>query len=298
MKICIIGCSGFLGHTFSEYLANEGHTVIGVDVLASQFSHQNFNSRILDVYREPVEVPPNTDAVFYLAQSPNYRSFPDGAENLFGVNVLGAIKTAKTAREQGVRLFCFASSGNVYGPSFQPLCETDPVQRGDAYALSKVMAEEALDLLKGDMGVVSVRLFGIFGPGQTTMLPVKMLRAIANGKAIYLKPSPIDEKDEGGLKISFSYSLDVAYCLKRLAEISLEDTSLPPRVNIAGPEAISIRRFAESIGRNLGKKPHFQISKNSRKFDLIADISLLRSLINPSFMPFEEACASTYGTKV
>lgn len=296
MNVYIIGCSGFVGLTLAEYLAMGGHTVAGCGTSAPGFCDQNITYQAVDVCREVVDVPAGTDAVFYLAQSPYYQSFPEGADNLFGVNVLGVIKATRAALDRDVRLFCFSSSGNVYAPSFLPLREDHPIRRDNAYSLSKIMAEEVLDLFQGDMAIVSVRFFGVFGPGQRAMLPVTLRSAVENGKTICLEPSPVDENDDGGLKVSFSYSVDIAHCLTRLVELAMEGVSLPSRLNVAGPEPVSIRCFAETVGEILGKRPKFEVADQPREFDLVADISRLKSLLNPTFTPFEEGIRKTIGS--
>jgi nucleoside-diphosphate-sugar epimerase len=144
------------------------------------------------------------------------------------------------------------------------------------------------------MTFLSVRLFGLFGPGQQAMLPARISEAVHNGSKIYLEPSPVDPKDDGGLKVSFMYVRDTALCLVRLAELAMEGASLPKRLNVAGKEPISLRHFAETVGKILGKKPRFERMDQPREFDLIADISRLQDLVKPSFTAFEEAMAVTY----
>ena len=59
-------------------------------------------------------------SVFYLAQSPFYNDPADHEDHLFGVNTTGAVKAAEAARKAAARFFCYASTGNVYQPSFEP----------------------------------------------------------------------------------------------------------------------------------------------------------------------------------
>jgi nucleoside-diphosphate-sugar epimerase len=294
MNIAIIGTAGFLGQILAKYLIDNGHRVAGIDIAKPPTEAAGLSYYKLDILRDEIDCLSNVDVVFYLAQSPFYRDFPVNSDHLFGVNVFGAIKAARAALEQKVRLFCFASSGNVYAPSFRSLSEDHAVRRDNAYSLSKVFAEEALNLFREKMLVVTTRFFGIFGPGQTSMLPVMILNAINSGKPIYLQPSAVDDNDRDGVKISFSYSLDVVKCLLRLAELGIDGAPLPYKLNIAGPEAVSIRTYADTVGRIIGIKPQFLHSPETREFDLIADISLLRSFLRVDFTPFGKAMVATY----
>jgi nucleoside-diphosphate-sugar epimerase len=214
-------------------------------------------------------------------------------DHLFGVNTFGLIKAAKASYEKNVKFFCHASTGNVYAPSFQPLKEDHPIRRDNPYVLSKVMAEEILDLLDGAANFLSVRLFGLFGPGQRGMLPSRIEESVRSQKKIYLEQSPNDPKEDGGLRVSFMFVKDTADCLVRLAQLGVEGATLPARLNVAGKEEITIRRFAETVGKILGKKPIFERTDQPRKFDLIADVSRLLELVEPTFTPFEEAITRT-----
>ena len=218
-------------------------------------------------------------------------------DHLFGVNTFGLIKVARASLEKKVKFFCYASTGNVYSPSFLPLKEKHPVRRDNPYALSKVMAEEILDLLDGVVTFLSVRLFGLFGPGQRDMLPSKIKDSVCRQKKIYLEASPTDPKDDGGLRISFMFVEDTAECLVRLAQLAIDGASLPARLNVAGEAPISIRRFAETVGQIVGMKPILEKTEHPRKFDLIADISRLTELVKPTFTPFEEAVSKTFTPK-
>ena len=103
------------------------------------------------------------------------------------------------------------------------------------------------------MPVIAVRLFGLFGPGQTKMLPVSLLEKVRSGQPITLEPAADESGEPEGLTISFSYVEDTARCLGQLAHVARTATSsLPAVLNVAGVEPISVRRFAATIGGILG----------------------------------------------
>jgi len=150
-----------------------------------------------------------------------------------------------------------------------------------------------LDLLNRTATFLSVRFFGLFGPGQRGMLPSRIQESVRSREKIYIEPSPADPKDDGGLRVSFMFVEDTAECLARLAQLAIERASLPTRLNVAGEEIITIKRFAEAVGKIVGMKPILEKAKHPRKFDLIADISRLLELVKPTFTPFEEAITKT-----
>jgi UDP-glucose 4-epimerase len=294
MKAAIVGAAGFLGHALCGQLVNSGWEVVGYDLTAPRPAHPGLVQETLDVLRDEIVFPPGTDAVYYLAQSPLYRDFPRSADHLFGVNAYGAIKAARAAHAAGVRWFCYTSTGNVYAPSLAPLAEHNPVRRDDPYALSKLAAEEALGLIDGPMSVLAVRLFGLYGPGQTRMLPANLLERIRTGKDVVLEPTADQPGEPEGLVLSFTYVADAARLLDQLGRLAVAGTPLPPILNVAAPEPISIRRFAAQIGEILGLKPKFCRASTFRSHNLIADVGLLRSILEPEYVPFAEAMARTY----
>ena len=295
MKAAIVGAAGFLGRALCKHLRTEGWEVVAYDAVPPPTFPSDTQFIPLDVVGDSIALPRDLAAVYYLAQSPRYRDFPAGADDLFGVNAFGAIKTAQAAAAAGAGMFCFASTGNVYRPSLLPRDEDCPVRRDDPYAASKLAAEDALRLFAACLPTVSVRLFGLFGPGQQKMLPATLLRKVQSGEAISLEPAEGESGEPEGLAISFSYVDDTARCLRQLSQIAhTSPTSLPAILNVAGPEAVSVRRFASTIGRILGVAPKFEIAKTRRAFNLIADIGRLRSLVDATFLSFDEAMRKTY----
>ena len=294
MKAAVIGAAGFLGGFLCRGLRHDGWDVVGYDLQKSSTPDADARIEPLDIIGQELTLPEGTDAVYYLAQSPHYRRFPERADHLFGVNTFGAVKAAGAACACGARFFCYTSTGNVYRPSLEPLTEESPVRRNDPYALSKVAAEEALRLFSGRMTVSAVRLFGLLGPGQEKMLPYVLLGKVQRGEPITLEGIPGASGEPQGLTISFSYVEDTTRCLEQLGRLALSGKSLPGVLNLGGPEPISLRRFAVPLGTILGIEPKFECATTTRELDLIADISRLRTLINPEFTPFGEAMSRTY----
>jgi nucleoside-diphosphate-sugar epimerase len=237
---------------------------------------------------EAFRVPDGTEAVVYLAASPSYRDAPRTAPHLFAVNVFSAIVAAEHARRAGAKRFVYASTGNVYAPSFAPLCETAEVRRDDWYALSKLQAEEALALFRPRLEVMIARLFGVYGPGQKGRLVPNLATATGEGRPIELLGHPHDPGDQAGLRISLCYVDDAVQILARLA---LEGG--PACLNVAGDEVLSVRSIADALGRRMGKMPRFELRRAARASDLIADIGLLKREFEPRFTPFEQGIERT-----
>lgn len=277
MQVAIFGAKGFLGNLLAKSLGEHGIRVLAYS--SSDGSGIDPQSGLLP---HTFAIPKLTDVVVYLAQSPHYRGTPGTAAHLMAVNVHSAIKAALLARSAGARRFLYASTGTVYAPSLAALRETAPVRRDNWYALSKVQAEEALALLRGDMEVIIVRPFGIYGPGQSGKLVPNLARSIREGMSVEIQGSPLDSKDVDGLKISLCYVDDAVEICR-----SLIMDGGPPYLNLAGENAVSIREIATNLGQMLHRDVAFHMSERPRDANLIADVTLLRHHCHPRFRSLE-----------
>ncbi len=246
-----------------------------------------------DLTTDHVTIPADTDIVYYLAQSPHYRQFPAHGGHLFAVNTAGALRAAEAAANAETKAFIYASSGTVYAPTLQPMTEDRPVRRDQGYALSKVCAEEALALIGGSMSILCPRFFGVHGPSQQGMLVQAIANRISQGQPVTIEGNPEDPEDIDGLRMSYTFVTDLAHCLIDLAEAMVSGRDLSGPLNVAGPEAISIRRLAEGIGSVVEREPVFELADRCRASDYIADISRLRAAIDPTFTELGESIKRT-----
>ncbi len=286
MKVAIVGSGGFIGSHLNKFLQSEGIQVLGVS--SADGTGIVPGTGILP---DDFSIVPETDVIVYLAQSPYYNMLPEKFSHLVNVNVLSAVKIAELAHRAKVRRFIYASTGNVYEPSFTPFSESSSLRRDDWYSLSKIHAEELLSLYKNDMDLVIIRIFGVYGPGQTDKLVPKLLNSVMQDKEIFIEKNPENPSDLGGLKISLCYIDDIVEIMSNM--IKKGGASI---INIAGNKAASLRQMANVMGQFLGKKPVLTVADRYRRGDLIADISLLKSILNPQFTSLESGLKETIET--
>ena len=299
MRVAVIGASGFLGRTLSRTLLDGGHDVFGYGRARQRPARVPSGVRwcTYDALGQTPQFPDDCGAVFYLSQSTHYRDFANHSEDVLAVNTVGASRTARAASAAGVRFFCYASTGSVYAPSFSPLAEDAPVRRDNGYVLSKLCAEECLPLVAGDMPHTSLRVFGLFGPGQTAMLVPRLHDRVVRREPITLRPAPEETSATGGFRISLCYVNDAAHCLAAVMELAVENGTSPRVLNLAGPTAVSIRELCEAIGRIAGMQPIFQTLAQQRDFDLHADVSQLQALLKPRFTNLNSALEASFGSE-
>lgn len=283
MSALVVGAGGFVGRRLCAELAR---TRVRVAAASSQAG--TGLDPASGALRPDFAIPEGTSVVYYLAASPAHRGGADTAAHVFAVNALGAVAVASRAAAVGVRRFVYASTGNVYAPSFAPLPESAPVRRDDWYALSKVHAEEALALFRPKMEIVIARLFGVYGPGQSGRLVPNLVESVRLGRTVTVQRNPRDPNDVGGLRISLCHVDDVAAIMARLGV-----EGGPPCVNVASDEVVSVRRIAETAGALLGREPVIATTDAPRAFDLVADTTLLARTLRHSFVPFAAGLEAT-----
>ena len=289
MRIMVIGSGGYIGQRLCTQLAASGDEVVplsssepgGIDPLSGRLP-------------EEFSVPVGVDAIVYLAQSPQSGDFSRGATQALSTNLLSAVKAAIAGTNAGVSRFVYASTGNVYRPGFTPYTESSALTVDNLYALTKVHAEQALALARGAIDIHILRLFGVYGPGQTSRLMPSLAHRILTDTPIELAPRPGEPEASDGLVLSLAFVDDLVDVFIRVAR-----SGGPEILNVGGEAAYSIREIGQKMGQMVGRKVRFERSLKARSGDLVADTTLLRNTLGPLPTAFEiglEQTLSALGT--
>lgn len=194
--------------------------------------------------------PATCDAVIYLAQSRAWRRFPDGAADVFDVNVRGVFQAAEYARRARAARLIFASSGSVYQPGAAPAVEHDAIDVTEVrhfYVASKLSAELMLGAYAALMPVIILRLFVPYGAGQGgEMLIPRLIQRVREGEPIVLD-------GDDGLRVNPVAVTDVAEAIERCLGVDR-----PATLNVAGPDVLTLREIGQCIGRVVGREPRFE----------------------------------------
>lgn len=270
MHILVTGASGLLGSVLCRRLAERGVKVTAAVRTESYSKISKLHYLSLDLADDDLAklCPKDIDVIIHLAQSSQFRDFPDSALDVFNVNVASTAHLLDFAKQFGVKQFIYASSGGVYGKGSDDFKENSPIippgQLG-YYLGSKACGEILVQSYASMFQVIVLRPFFIYGPGQNrSMLIPRLMDFVSSGTAIILQ-------DTDGIRINPLHVEDAA-----AAVIAALDTKDSSTYNIAGPDVLSIRQISEEMGLFLGKRPVFQ-SVTGKSMDLIADISAMRS---------------------
>lgn len=282
-NILILGASGFIGQHIVKHLANSSWKVY------AQCLPNETPSSLPDVIWLPCDLrnancvqtwPEKCDSIIYLAQSPEWRVFPDGAKDVFEVNVAAVIRTIEYARNVEAQHFIFASSGSVYDQTTQPSREDDRFDIGaqrNFYAASKLATELLIKPYTSLMSIINLRLFSPYGLGlNPKMLISQLVHRVQERKAI-------DLHGKDGMQINPVAVADVTRVLERC--LTLENSAT---FNVAGPDRLTLRRVSEIIGLTVGIAPQFTAHPEQRVPVLVGDTTaLLKQLGWAPQIPFE-----------
>lgn len=275
--IVLTGASGFLGAHVLRLLLAEGATVT-VLVRAGSRLPESPGLRVLHAdletdFQSVLSGAGRCDGVVHLAQAGKWNAFPVNAGKIAAVSLAATARLAEYAVKSGAKTFLLASSGGIYGPSSVPIREEAPIRPAGElgfYLATKAAAETLVEFFAPHLTVHRLRYFFIYGDGQRDeFLMARMIRFVRDGAPIRLAGgrgpllNPIHVGDAARATLA---------CLKRENALT---------ANIAGPEIADLASITRSIGRIVGRAPHFETGEGTPE-DYVADTSLMR----------EELCAA------
>lgn len=198
----ITGAAGFIGSHLVERLLSEGHEVVGVDAFTSYYSRESKERNLSVIMREAGfellegdlltlnsdELLLGMDAVFHLAGEPGVRRSWGGAFGRYVErNVLTTQRLLEAASGSETR-FVYVSSSSVYGgDAGGPVSEDHPRRPASPYGMSKLAAEELVELYRRERGIPAtvLRYFTVYGPRQRPeMALARFLFAARKGRPV------------------------------------------------------------------------------------------------------------------
>jgi nucleoside-diphosphate-sugar epimerase len=266
MKILVTGAGGFVGTNLVRHLAPNHEVFALARRTQATPASVHWIEHDLTQPLEEASLPSSVDGVIHLAQSRHYKQFPERADDIFAVNVVGTFHLLEYARRAGATTFVFASTGGVYGARQEKLVETDPASPLDFYSTSKYIAELLVanyDLL---FHTIVFRFFFVYGPGQKGMLIPNLLQKVRSGETVTIEGS--------GLRVNPIHVGDVV----RLFEpaLALERSEL---LNVSGDEEVDLAKLVQVMGDAVGKAPVIEHVAGPRDGSLVADNSRMKAVL-------------------
>ncbi|MBN1231488.1 MAG: NAD-dependent epimerase/dehydratase family protein [Anaerolineales bacterium] len=260
----VTGVAGFIASRVAEFLLEDGHKVVGVDVLDdgydvrmkqyrlnSLFSKENFIFHKIDISDyEAVNTLTSEgpfDAVINLAARAGVRASLKDPWVYLSSNTQGTLNLLEFSHQNNIPKFVLASTSSIYGedaplPTPETADSSKPLQ---PYSASKKGAEamcHAYHYLYG-LDVTVVRYFTVYGPaGRPNMSIFRFVKWIYEG-------IPLDLYGDGEQTRGFTYLDDIA----RGTILALKPLGFEI-INLGGHETISINDLIHTLEDMIGKK--------------------------------------------
>jgi len=267
-RILITGATGFIGSHLVPRLADR-HEVhaLARNVPAGGAAGVHWIEQDLSRPLEAQRLPGRVDALIHLAQSYRFREFPEGAADTFAVNVQSTFRLLEYARQAGAEQFIHASSGGVYGYSYESLAETAPVDPLNFYISSKYSAELLTASYRQFFRTVVFRFFFVYGPGQKGMLVPNLMQRVVGGQTITVQGKP-------GIRINPVYVDDAVGVFE--PALRLQTSEL---FNVAGDQVVTITELVRLMGELAGKTPVVEYTETRYRGDLVGDNARMKTVL-------------------
>ncbi len=255
MRVLVTGGAGFIGIHLTRRLLADGHDVVVLDnesngelslVPAGATALRGDVTRQEDL--EPVFAK-GIDAVCHIAgQVSIIKAFSDPVADL-RTNTEGTVQVLKCCVKHKVPRLLYASSMTLYGDcKVVPTPESEPCVPDSYYGITKFAAERYVHStaerpdLGFDFSVTSLRMFSVYGPGQSYNNPYQGVLGILSGNV--LRGEPITIFGDGEQTRDFVFVGDIVDGWSRALTSAAAKGQI---INLGGGRSTSINDLAYAV---------------------------------------------------
>src|SRR3954466_7238099 len=163
MRILVTGSAGHLGEALMRMLPDDGHEVVGLDILESPYTQVVGSVADRALVKRCVD---GADAIVHAATLHKPHVGSHGRQEFVDTNVTGTLTLLEEAVAAGVGAFVYTSTTSAFGRALTP-GEGDPAawitedvvpRPRNIYGVTKVAAEDLCELFARDVGLACVVL--------------------------------------------------------------------------------------------------------------------------------------------
>ena len=233
---CVIIGGGLLGEELNNLINNKG----GNSIILKNIEYDTKNI-----------IPENTETVFVVAQSSDYKKNPMTKDLLY-VNTILPLQIIIEAFEKKVKNFVYFSTGSIYQNSNIPHTEEEKIEpiTNNPYVATKFSSEVLLSSWKKEFERLFIfRPFFMYGSGQSELqIFPRMINSVKTGEKIQLA-------NNLGLVFNPIHVFDAARFVLEMLDSQIGFNIF----NIAGKEKISLKNIIENITKILEKSSNIEI---------------------------------------
>tara|TARA_B110000444_G_C18848652_1_gene603840 strand:- start:3886 stop:4866 length:981 start_codon:yes stop_codon:yes gene_type:complete len=260
MRVCVIGCTGYLGSKISQILKKKGHEVIGVcrkfpendksfkknfkNIIQSDITKKDTIKRILSL---------KIDSIIYTV-SLNHIHSEKNLENSINISYLPLVRLCNAIKNNKKNIkFIYFSTMQVYGnyTNRKIITEETPKEINNIYALTHSLCEDTLLAMnKNDFfNSVSIRLSN--GYGSPLLESCDCWWLVVNDFCLNaLKEKRINLNSDGSPLRDFIHISDIANAVNTLI---LSKKLMPQTLNLASGNTLSMLDIANRV-KKISKK--------------------------------------------
>ncbi|KKS95352.1 MAG: NAD-dependent epimerase/dehydratase [Microgenomates group bacterium GW2011_GWC1_43_13] len=250
MKILITGSSGFVGTHLVKKLSKK-YEIVSYDLMHGQ---DVLNGKLLTQKLKGVDLVIHLAA--FISATESWEKPMDYMRN----NALGTLSVINCAIKTGVKKIIFFSSAAVKAKPLTP------------YAVSKINAEEIINLYYDKINTVIVRPENIYGLGQKANYGYvihNFIKAVKTGK-------PLNIYGDGKQTRDFIYIDDVTGVVERLINLDIKSGSI---VSLGTGKEIRIVDLAKLVMKVMNRETIIKhMPKRSEPLKSMADVRMLSKL--------------------
>lgn len=281
MKVLITGAKGFIGQNLISRLSQFSD----IKIFALDIKGENKREHLCQTLNTDIAmqgwteiIPEPMDVVVHLAQSMRYRDFPEGAYDMVKININGTFELLDWCQKNFAKKFIFSSTGNVYKAKRGFLTEEDICEPSSMYASTKLCAEHLVTQYSTFFQTIILRLFGVYGPGQTNMIIPNIIESVYKKKEITLA-------QKIGLYMTPIYISD---CVEMLYKLIIDQKTTCDTFNMSGSEVTHLGDIIKYVEELLNCSANISFSNDEPRYLLGESKKLREALDYNKMVSFKE----------